>query len=180
MRTVARIGFLIFALLACDARSADESNPVAFQISLLERPPGYDPGRRAGEPIPIRCVFSNQSSRPVELRLKDHDSYHGTLPFPESMLVRITDGAKAVVTANEINKEGWWTVYYFSSQISTDEPGDVITIPPGKHVTRTVDLLQILMGCPRLREGLPPGDYEVQLCLDSLESNRTKITLIAK
>ena len=157
------------------AESASPSN-IGFTIGAV----GFARERSdypVGKPIRISCVFRNISSQAVDLNLKDHDPYSGTLPYPAGLMARVTDASGKVVTFNQTDKNGWWTSFFLVSQVYRAEPGDVITIPPEGKVTRVVSLDEILSGCDCLPHGLPSGRFLVQLRIGVLESNPITITV---
>lgn len=170
----------LFVVTIAQAQSPS-AKYVAFEISTA----GWAESRGAypvGKPISIRCTFRNNNSKPITLSLKDHDQYHGTLEYPLDIQARIESGDGKVLTVNEVNKPGWWTFFYLSSQISSSEPGDDITIPAGEKVTRVVPLDEVLKGCESLPHGLPAGHFVVQLRLIcpelNIESNRIEIAVV--
>lgn len=193
MRLLLIVSLLVFA--TAKAQSPD-ANGVAFEItkaglagdgSFAKYLEASDERRGVylvGKPISIRCVFRNSGSRPITLSLKDHDQYHGTLPYPQGVQARIEDTNHKVLTVNTVNKEGWWSVFFLSSQMSAFEPGDNITIPPGDKVTRIIPLDEVLKGCDGLPRGLPAGNFVVQLRVFGpdlrIESNPLDIAVAAE
>src|ERR1043166_1078443 len=179
---------LFVPLVALAAAKAESPSPkgVTFEISTAgwAESFGRDGAYAVGKPISIRCVFRNTGAEPVTLSLKDHDQYHGTLPYPQGVQARVEDSDHKVLTGNKADKQGWWTSFYLSSQLSSDEPGDNVTIPPGEKVTRVVPLDEVLKGCDGLPNGLLVGHFVVQLRLFGpelrVESNRLKITEAAQ
>lgn len=193
MKFLVLVSLLVFAIARAQSPTA---NDIAFEISkaglagdggfakYLETAEQSRGAYLVGKPITIRCVFRNNGSRPVTISLKDHDQYRGTLAYPLDIQARIEDNGGKVLTANVVEKQGWWTAVYVSSQISSYEPGDIITIPPGDMVTRMVPLDEVLKGCDGLPGGLPAGHFVVQLRLFGpelrIESNRLEITVAAQ
>lgn len=165
---------------AVSPRGMPGANGISMSISLA----GWasPPGRGmyvAGKPITIRCVFTNQGSAPVSLLLKDHDDYHGTLSFPVGICARVTDATGAILTENEVAKDGWWSWYYHWSTMFVPMHGDYITLNPGEGVVRIVPLDEVLLGADKIRQGLKPGAYFVQLCIHDIVSNRLLIQVAA-
>jgi hypothetical protein len=128
---------------------------------------------RLGEPMAVRVVMTNRSSKSVTLMLRDHDPYLGTRPFPDSISVLVKDPAGRILTSCG-DKAGWWNQGVRESQFIVEEPGDRMTIPPGKHVTRVVRLHKMLNGCSSL-PALGIGQYSIQLALGELVSNPLKL-----
>ena len=60
-----------------------------------------------------------------------------------------------------------------------EEPGDHITIPPGKHVTRVVPIDAMLAGCTGL-PSLKAGRFIVQIGLGGAVSNPLALEVAAK
>src|ERR1044072_290209 len=180
MRVLLLVPLLVFATAKAES---PPPKGLAFEISKAgwAESFGRDGAYAVGKQITIRCVFRNTGAEPVTLSLKDHDQYHGTLPYPQGVQARIEDSDHNVLTGNKADKQGWWTSFSLSSQLSSDEPGDNITIPPGEKVTRVVPLDEVLKGCDGLPNGLPVGHLVVQLRLFGpelrVESNSLEITV---
>jgi hypothetical protein len=135
---------------------------------------------KAGDPIPVRCVFKNHISTPVTILLRDHDPYLGTLPYPDEIQARVSDSSGQILTTNDVSNNEWWNSFYSSSQLMLERPGDRVTISPGEQVTRVIPLERVLGGCPGLHDGLPAGRYTVQLKLARLVSNPLVIEVAQK
>jgi small nuclear ribonucleoprotein (snRNP)-like protein len=133
-----------------------------------------------GQRIGIRCKLKNAGSRPVTVVLRDHDPYLGTLRYADNLMVSVQDTAGRVITKCDMNKDGWWTSFALMNQFPVEEPGDRLTIPPGKHVTRVIDLDDVLGGCPCLAGRLPVGRFVVQVRIDDVISNQLALEVAAE
>jgi len=114
----------------------------------------------------IYCRWTNVSATGAKLLLKDHDAYHGTLEYPWSLQVRVTDKTGNVLTENPTLKDGWWSSAVLESQISKVMPGDVVVLKPGETVVRKVPLERGLMGLTpgAADHRLPPdGEYSIEV-----------------
>jgi hypothetical protein len=151
-------------------------------ISVLISPAGWG----AEEPhvyplkksILVHCLIQNSGKQTVSFPLKDHDPYHGTLPYPVEVSVRIQADNGAVVTANEIDRsgEGWWSQYFVgSTNFDAAMPGDTILLPPGGRVIRLIPIDQVLMMAPEIKGGLQEGTYTIKIRVNGVTSNSIKI-----
>ena len=111
--------------------------------------------------------------------LRDHDPYLGTRPYPDSILLRVTDSAGKVLTHDCGDKDGWWNPSSLESQFTLEEPGDRVMIPPGKHVTRVVRLDRMLAGCSGL-PNLTSGRFTIQLGFGGAVSNPLALEVAEK
>jgi hypothetical protein len=80
-----------------------------------------------------------------------------------------------LLTSNDLFADGWWTVHALKSSLYSERDGDRFSLQPGETVAFIVDLAALLTACPCLPEGLPSGEYEVQLKSDAGLSNRLRI-----
>jgi len=123
--------------------------------------------------LPLVCRFKNKAKRNAAITLKDHDEYHGTLPYPTGLMARVVDESGTVVTRNDVTKDDWWSSYAVWSQFCVSStaseeclmPGDTITLKPGEEVIRIVPLARVLQGNRQRPDGLRAGKYAVQLKL---------------
>lgn len=132
------------------------------------------------KPISIRCSIHNTSRKSVPFRLKDHDAYHGTLPYPVEVSAQIVQDNGTIITANDIDRsgEGWWSQYFlWSTSFDPLMPGDTILIPPGGVVVRQIPLDQVVSMAPGAKDGLLQGTYLVKLRLNGLYSNQITIKI---
>lgn len=190
MSTLRSILFLFtLGMVMCGAMNAETgyknrrpSTKYSNSISLQIEPAGWGKNEPHVYPlkktISIRCMIRNFSKKPVQFSLKDHDAYHGTLPYPIEASVRIEQDNGMVITANEIDKsgKGWWSQYYlWSTTFDPSMPGDTILIPPGGVVVRHVPIDQVISMAPGAKGGLPEGAYSVQVRINGIISNPIKI-----
>jgi hypothetical protein len=133
-----------------------------------------------GKPILISCSIINSGNKRILFKLKDHDAYQGTLPYPIEVCVQITREDGSIVTDNPIDKsgKGWWSQYYqWSTTFSPEMPGDVIAIPPRGCVVRKIPIDQVIMMAPLLGNGLTEGSYILRLRINTLISNPLTIRI---
>ena len=142
----------------------------------IDRHPGWAGDEyEEGQPIRIRCTFKNTGRRTLTFRLADHDSYHGTQPYPFGLRVRVSNLAGVVISATPEFGE-WWTHYYRSSGVYPEMPGDRIRLQPGQQVIRIVPLDEILVG-NRVLGRLVAGEYLVEMEIEGIVSNKMKIKI---
>ena len=130
-------------------------------------------------PISIRCVLKNPTDREQTISLKEHDKYHGRLPYATSVTAKVIDAWGTVLTRERPPRDNdWWTFYTVWSTVFLDDmPGDRVTMPPGSELVRRIPLREVLLGCPSLEEGLPAGLYDVQVSIDGIISNVLQIRI---
>jgi len=138
-------------------------------------PPSYI----EGEPIWVRCSIVNIGKRPQMVKLKDHDSYYGTLAYPYGIAVKVLDSSQQLLTNNEIDKSGsgWWSSYYSWSNTISFMPGDIITIPPSEEVIRRIPIDKVAAGCSGVK--FKPGRYTIQLRVDNHLSDFLEIQIVS-
>jgi hypothetical protein len=67
------------------------------------------------------------------------------------------------VTEITVQAEGWWTWWILWSSEYVEAPEHRIWLAPGDSFSTNADLADILAGCPSMPNGLPSGEYTVQL-----------------
>lgn len=145
----------------------------------IDRHPGWmGDNYEEGDPIRIRCIFRNNGRSSLSFRLADHDSYHGTRPYPFGMRVRVRNLAGVVLSASQEFGE-WWTQYYLSSGVYLEMPGDRITLKPGEQVVRIVPLDEMLLGNQALGKMIA-GEYIVEMEIEGIVSNKMKLKVVKK
>jgi hypothetical protein len=146
---------------------------IRFVIEVPEYSSSSGPGVfELGSGLALKARWKNIGDSPVELELKDHDAYHGTLEYPLGIMARVEDASGKLLTHGTAGWEEWWTWYYvWSTTFQPEMPGDVITLKPGEEVIRTIPLAVVLNACTGLEKGLGPGAYKVQLAHGELRSN---------
>jgi hypothetical protein len=167
------LGVLLLGAITPSLASPTTGLPLSLQISTAGWAEAGGGTYRLGEPMIVRVVITNGSSKSATLLLRDHDPYLGTRPFPDSMSLLVKDSAGRILTSCG-DKTGWWNPGIRESQFVVEEPGDRVAIPPGKHVTRVVPIDQMLNGCTSL-PALGIGRYSIQLALGELISNPLKL-----
>lgn len=166
-------------------RRPKEAVKLSNVISIVINPDGPIFGKpdlfpRGGR-IRIRCLIRNRGKKSVKFKLKDHDAYFGTLPYPIGAYVRVVRDDGTVVTANELDSsgEGWWTKYsQWGTTFRPMMPGDVVVIPPGDLVVRYFPIDEMIDMAPGAKEGLSEGVYSIQLNLNRLLSNVLVISVV--
>jgi hypothetical protein len=172
---VVAISFLVSAVAL--SGEPKQAAPLVLQISATGWGEGGKP-YEVGKPISVRVELKNKGAKPLTLMLRDHDPYLGTRPYPDSMLLRVSDSNGTVLTGG-CGRDGWWNPGSVESQLVVEEPGDRITIPPGKHVTRVIPVDVMLAGCSRL-PSLAPGRFVIQIGLGGAVSNSLALEVAAK
>ncbi len=174
------LGFIVL-LAASPAISQDSADRPVVTIAKggWAAEYGSEGAYVAGQRIAVKVTVTGGSS-PSSIHLKDHDSYHGTLDYPTSIVIRVTDARGQSLTSNDISDDDWWSFYYLWSTLFEDMPGDVIELAPGDELIRIVPIDQVLAGCPGVGGGLQPGRYVVQLRVDGILSNELEIEVRAE
>jgi hypothetical protein len=181
--------FLILAIaFACAAGISLAEDKAKPGLELTLKPLGW--GKEgdhfpAGRPIPLQLILANRGTLSTEVRLKDHGRDGGQEPL-WGIAARVSDATGKLLTGDprDIHGDGWWSATLADPCVGADceMPGDRVTIPPGKAVTRKADLAPFLASAPGLRRGLdsiplPAGAYTVQLSLNGLASAPIRIVV---
>lgn len=140
------------------------SNPLTLTITAKDSP--STALFRAGERIQVLCTFTNTGSGTREILLPQSDT-----GLPGFLLARVWALDGRLLTENDLDPDGWFSSIMLWSATYTERPGDRIPIEPGAERTIRVNLDRLLLGCPAIPEGLPPGSYGVQFKAEDLESN---------
>ena len=88
MAAVVAISFLLSATAL--SGEPEQAGPLVLHISAA----GWGEGGKTyslGKPISVRVEVKNSGAKPLTLMLRDHDPYMGTRPYPDSMLLRVSD-----------------------------------------------------------------------------------------
>jgi hypothetical protein len=154
---------ILMLMIACVGRAAPTTTGLALAIGVAGW--GANGGYFEGQPISIRCVVENCGKAPREVLLKDHDPYHGTLPYPTTLTATLLDSEGRPLIEH-------WSQYVAWSTIFAEMPGDRITLKPGESVVRVVPLDEVLRASPIK---VVAGSYRVRLRLGDLESNELAV-----
>lgn len=151
---------------------------IRVEISLS----GWGEGANAyprNQAVKIVCTIRNTSHHVIKVPLKDHDSYHGTLPYPIELRAKVQDGKGKLLSTNARMgtwSDGWLTQYDAWSHWFDYMPGDAIYLKPKESIVRNVDLMKVVAGSD-MPEELPEGSYTVWFKINGVESNPLTIII---
>ncbi len=154
--------FVTFVQVTTLGKNIEPNNQLDFKIYRVSG------GYFVGKPISIVCRIRNNGDEEVEILLKDHDDYHGTLLFPTTMTVTVWNEQGEILVSD-------WSSYVLWSTFFFEMPGDRIKLKPEEEITRFVPLGEILKGSSM---SLDSGVYRIQLKLPEVMSNTLNITVL--
>jgi hypothetical protein len=110
----------------------------------------------------IKCLIENISDYPVEIYLKDHHDYHGTLNYPTSFYI-IVKNEYGEILAQEFSSYFFWSTFF------PEEPGDRVILNPKEKIVRIIKLTDI-HGYSFIKE-MTNGKYYVNIVLAYSDRN---------
>jgi hypothetical protein len=145
------------------------SAPPSFDFSIAASRATY----AVGQPIVLRCKFTNVTPSKQTVLLPGRNS-----GAPGFLSARVWSDHGALLTKNDVDPDGWWSVRALDSHLYQEAEGDRVEVGPGRELVVDVDLAIILRGCRSLdARPLRAGRYRVQLKSQVGSSNELTIDL---
>ena len=169
-----RLLCVVPALLHCGtvAVAADLAPALKLQISYA----GDEASLRTPDaPVLLHYAIVNDSDLDATIVIKESGYRHETYDYPANLCARVRGSDGMSLTSN--GPSDCWSSFSLSSSAFVPTPEDRVTLRAHERIDRTVDLLEVLVGCPTLPDGLPAGQYTVTLMLDGLTSNGLTLSI---